>query len=220
MRNEPPDQSSVSLQALSSENAQPHEPIQVNPPPEVSSTPEVVEESKTRTVNGIRRDKGRTHYSRHGLLSRDVERALVQFGEPIRNIRRWERKFRSALRPRGEVAHLLFDKWWSCYLRQLLIAKLEANAFAPDNSHRVSSNLPVLEERTQPTLVWPSENESDENLRPQPPDDLFHRLAVIQRYDAHYSREGNRMLALLLLMRDGNEDTLAKIFSATLGVSK
>jgi hypothetical protein len=113
----------------------------------------------------------------------------------------------------------LFDKWWSCYLRQLLIAKLEANAFAPDNSHRVSSNLPALEERTQPTLVWPPENESDENFRCQPSNNLFQRLAVIQRYDAHYSREGNRMLALLLLMRDGNENTLVKIYSATLGVS-
>jgi hypothetical protein len=220
MPNELPDHGSVSLQALTSENAQSGEPAQVSAPPEASSTPAVVEQLKTRTVGGIRSDKNNTHYSKHGLLSRDVERALVRFGEPIRNIRRWETKFRSVLRPRGEVADLLFDKWWSCYLRQLLIAKLEANAFAPDNSHRVSSNLPALEERTQPTLVWPSEDESDENLPYQPPNDLFQRLAVIQRYDAHYSREGNRMLALLLLMRDGNEDTLVKIFSATLGIGK
>jgi hypothetical protein len=87
-----------------------------------------------------------------------------------------------------------------------LIAKLEADAFAPGNAHRVSSNLQALEERTQPTLVWPSEDESDEDLRRQPPDDLFQRLALIQRYDSHYSREGNRMLALLLLMRDSGED--------------
>jgi len=220
MSKEIQDHASVSLKALSPENAQSEEHIHVNARLETPSTPAIGEKVKTRMVGGARSDKGLTHYSRHGLLSRDVERALVRFGEPIKNLRRRERKFRSVLRPRGEVAELLFDKWWSCYLRQLLIAKLEANAFAPDNSHRVSSNLPALEERTQPTLVWPSEDESDENFRYQPPNDLFQRLTVIQRYDAHYSREGNRMFALLLLMRDGNEDTLVKIFSATLGVSK
>jgi hypothetical protein len=49
---------------------------------------------------------------------------------------------------------------------------------------------------------------------------VFQRLALIQRYDSHYSREGNRMFALLLLMREGGEDMLVKIFGATLGVFK
>jgi hypothetical protein len=220
MSKENQDHASVSSRAPSPENAPSEGDPQVSTPLRVPSTPAIVAKSRTQTVGGARSDKGQTHYSRHGLLSRDVESALVRSGEPIKNLRRWERKFRSVLRPGGEVADHLFDKWWSCYLRQLLIAKLEANTLGPDSSHRVSSNLPVLEERTQPTLVWPTETESDENFRCQPPNDLFQRLAVIQRYDAHYSREGNRIFALLLLMRDGNEETLVKIFNATLGVSK
>lgn len=168
----------------------------------------------------VRSDKGQTHFSRHGLLSRDVERALVRLGEPIKNIRRWQRKFRMVLKPHGDVAELLFDKWWSCYLRQLLIAKLESGIFTGADAGPVSPQLPVLEERTQPTLVCSPQDESDENFRRHLPDNVFQRLALIQRYDSHYSREGNRMFALLLLMREGGEDMLVKIFGATLGVFK
>jgi hypothetical protein len=214
------DDTAMSLKALTTENAQPEGDIRVNSPPEACSTPAMPVGSRTQTVAVARSDKGRTHYSRHGLLCRDVERALVRLGEPNKNVRRWERKFRSVLRPRGELAELLFDKWWSCYLRQLLIAKLEANAFAPDVSRRVSAGLPVLEERTRPTLVWPSEQESDDTFQHQLPEDLFQKLTLVQRYDSHYSREGNRMLALLVLMRDGGEEALIKVFGATLGVAK
>jgi hypothetical protein len=124
------------------------------------------------------------------------------------------------LKPNGEVAELLFDKWWSCYLRELLIAKLEAGAFVGNNSNRVSAPLPMLEERTQPTLVSLPEDEGDLDFRHQPSDDLLQKLTLTQRYHSHYSREGNRIFALLLLMRDGGEETLVKILGTTLGVLK
>ena len=181
--------------------------------------PEMLEQSRAQAV-GPRSDRGGRHYCRHGLLSRDVECALVRLGERLKNIRRWEKKFRAVLRPRGQLAELLFDKWWSCHLRQLLIAKLEADAFAPDNSHHPTSNLPTLEERAQPTLVWSPEDDNDENYRCRLSNDLLSRLAVVQRYEAHYSREGHRMLALLVMMRDRGEETLTEIFGASLGVSK
>ena len=171
-------------------------------------------------VGSARSDKGQLHFSRHGLLSRDVERALVRLGEPIKNLRRRQRKFRSVLKPNGEIAELLFDKWWSCYLRELLIAKLEAGAFVGNNSNPVSSRLPMLEERTQPTLVSLPEDEDDLDFRHQPSDDLLQKLTLTQRYHSHYSREGNRIFALLLLMRDGGEETLVKILGTTLGVLK
>jgi hypothetical protein len=205
---------------LTSENTPSEEETHAHATPQATSVPAIVQESSTPTLAGARSDKGQTHFSRHGLLSRDVERSLVRLGEPIKNIRRWERKFRSDLKVNGDVAELIFDKWWSCYVRQLLIAKLEAGAFAGDNSNRVSLHLPVLEERTQPTLVSLPQNESDVDSRHQPTDDLLHRLTLIQRYDSHYSREGNRMFALLLLMRDGGEETLVKIFRASLGSLK
>jgi hypothetical protein len=173
-----------------------------------------------RRPGKVRTDKEQTHYSCHGLLSRDIERALVRLGESLRNLRRWERKFRSVLKPQGDVAELIFDKWWSCHLRQLLIAKVEAAAFLAGNPKRVSLRLPVLQEQSQPTLVYAPDGEEDENFGQHVPHDLLQQLSVTQRYDAHYSREGNRLFGLLLLMRDGGESTLVEILETNLGVNK
>ena len=54
--------------------------------PQIIPAPAVVRPK--RHVGATRKDKGKTHHSRHGLLSRDVERALVRAGEPLRNLRR------------------------------------------------------------------------------------------------------------------------------------
>lgn len=200
-----------------SENIQSEEATLVDTTPQVRRAP-AEQTCQMPTVRSARSDKGQRHFSRHGLLSRDVERALVRLGEPLKNLRRWQRKWRSVLKPNGEVAELLFDEWWSCYLRKLLIAKFEAGAFAGNNSNRVSSLLPMLEERTQPTLVSLPEDEGDLDFRHQPSDDLLQKLTLTQRYHSHYSREGNRLFALLMLMRDGGEETLVKILGTTLGV--
>jgi len=210
---------SSSSSISNSENIRSEEATLVDATPQVRHAP-AEQPSQMPTVGSARSDRGQRHFSRHGLLSRDVERALVRLGEPIKNLRRRQRKFRSVLKPNGEVAELLFDKWWACYLRELLIAKLEAGAFAGNNSNRVSSLLPMLEERTQPTLVSLPEDEGDLDFRHQPSDDLLQKLTLTQRYHSHYSREGNRIFGLLLLMRDGGEETLIKMLGTTLGVLK
>ena len=186
--------------------------------PQIIPAPAVVRPK--RHVGATRKDKGKTHHSRHGLLSRDVERALVRAGESLRNLRRQERKFRSVLKPQGDAAELIFDKWWSCYLRQLLIAKLEATAFVSADAKQGLSRLPVLHERAELTLIYPQDLDDDENFGQSIPNDLLQRLAIIQRYDGHYSREGNRLFALLLLMRDGGESTLVEILKTHLGINK
>src|SRR5450631_3662239 len=64
-----------------------------------------------------RHDKGTVHTTHCGLLSRDILRALVRSGESLRNLRRYEKKFRTFFKPRGTLGELIFDRWWSCYLR-------------------------------------------------------------------------------------------------------
>ena len=124
------------------------------------------------------------------------------------------------MKPQGDAAELIFDKWWSCYLRQLLIAKLEATAFVSADAKEGLSRLPVLHERAEPTLIYPQDLDDDENFGQSIPNDLLQRLAIIQRYDGHYSREGNRLFGLLLLMRDGGESTLVEILKTHLGINK
>jgi hypothetical protein len=71
-----------------------------------------------------RRDKGTVHTTHRGLLSRDIVRALVRSGESLRNLRRYEKKFRAVFKPRGTLGELIFDRWWSCYLLMHLLARL------------------------------------------------------------------------------------------------
>jgi hypothetical protein len=211
-------QPSISSQSPNSENTSSEQDTHANSAQRVNAVPAVVVQSKTRTLRSARTDKGQTHFSRHGLLSRDLEGALIRLGEPIRNIRRLQRKYRSVFKLKGEIAELLFDKWWSCYLRQYLIAKLEAAGFVPGSSNRDSPALPVLEEGALPTLVYSEDDDSGDDFQHRLPDDLIQRLALTQRYDSHYTREGNRLFALLLLMRDGGEDALVKILRAMGGI--
>ena len=208
----------ISSESPSPENTSSEQDTDTHSEQQAISVPTVVVQSRTRTARKARTDKGQTHFSRHGLLSRDLERALIRLGEPIRNIRRLQRKYRSVFKPKGEIAELLFDKWWSCILRQYLIVKLEAEGFVPGNSSPGSPDLPVLEERALPTLVYSEEDDTETGFGHQPLDDLHQRLALTQRYDSHYTREGNRLFALLLLMRDGGEAALIKIFGAMGGI--
>lgn len=70
-----------------------------------------VKNSETSDTNAHakkRRDKGSTHVTRHGLLSKDIARALVRRGENLRSIRRHEKKFRDFFKVRGPLMELFF----------------------------------------------------------------------------------------------------------------
>jgi len=159
-------------------------------------------------------DKGRTHATRNGLLSRDIIQALVRSGENLRTLRRFERKCRDVFKPRGTLGDLFFDRFWSCYLRLYLSAKLEAKVLTAGHSRQRSPILPELREGELPTLV--SESEPNEFKIGQESDasfsqDLFRDLALAQRYDAHFAREAIRMAGLLLVMRKGGKSALERL---------
>ncbi len=64
-----------------------------------------------------------------------------------------------------------------------------------------------------PILVSvPDQNEFEraQNIDTEFAQELFHKLALAERYDSHHAREASRMLALLLLMREGGEAALEK----------
>jgi hypothetical protein len=162
-----------------------------------------------------RADRGHLHATRHGVLSRCPLEALQKLGEDIRKIRRLERRYRESLKPVGAIGLMVFDRFWSSYTRLLLAARIEANLVVPrekiDISHQA---FPQIEERAVPTLVSAEKSELgliSHNL----PADLIHELVLIQRYDAHFSRELFRSLHLLLIMQEGGEDGL-KVFMSSI----
>jgi hypothetical protein len=190
---------------------------------EKSSQPEVV-----RAPNGKprrkRKDKGGLHACRHGVLSMHLLTALSDVGENPKNMRRLERKFRAALQPAGELGALLFDRWWSCYLRLVLVARLEARAVATRTpGEGRTTPVPVLAPGKVPTLVLPSgpngagdSKGAEGGLSPE----IFRQLALVQRYDRHFSREMYRALALLLIMKKDGEVGLEHWVRSTLAPMK
>ena len=68
---------------------------------------------------GRRKDTGRLHAVRHGALSRYPLEALRHLGENSKSLRRMEQRFRTELKPHGEIAEVVFDRFWSSYLRCL-----------------------------------------------------------------------------------------------------
>lgn len=170
-----------------------------------------------------RKDKGTVHTTHCGLLSRDIVRALVRSGESLRNLRRYEKQFRAVFKPRGTLGELIFDRWWSSYLRLHLLARLEAKMLAPNESHRRPAIEPELREGNLPTLITASELDEFENAQrfdSDLPQDLFRQLVLVPRYDAHFARDGNRMAALLLLMRKGGNAALEQLIAAGLDFTK
>ena len=168
-----------------------------------------------------RRDSGKLHRMRHGILSREALDALVQVGEDRRTLRRLERQYRSALRPTGPFGDLFFDRFWSSYLKLILVGRLETQLFAGKSADKSESVSLALTPGHLPTLVSQNPDSqpaeailSNEELPP----DLLHRLVLAQRYDRHHSREIYRSLALLLLLRRGGEAALeswaSEMFSA------
>jgi hypothetical protein len=167
-----------------------------------------------------RKDRGRLHVSRHAVLSRYPLEALQSLGEDVKKYRQLERRFRETLKPDGEIAGFLFDRFFSSYLRCVLAARVEANSFARTaTSADPSAAIPSLHERDVPTLVFPNGQENI-SIHAIFPTDLFRELVLIQRYDRHFSREMYRALSLLLVLRDGGEDGLQQCIGQILGSGK
>jgi hypothetical protein len=166
----------------------------------------------------IRKDKNRLHATRHGVLSRYPLEALASLGENIRNLKRIERKFREELKPSGIVGATLFDRFFSSYLRCLLAARAEAATFAPvDQPAGEPRHFVSLKERDVPTLVLQdSSGVSETHL----PTDLLRQLALAARYDAHFSKEMYRALALLVILRNGGEAALDQCVGKILGLNR
>jgi hypothetical protein len=165
-----------------------------------------------------RADQGHLHATRHGILSLHLLEVLQIVSEDIKKIRRLERRFRKALNPKGEIAGLIFDRFFSSYLRLLLCARVEARAVAPTAAND-SEVIPSVRELEFPTLIMPG-GQDDRSTHSPIPADLLSQLALVQRYDRHFSREMYRALSLLLVMRDGGESGLQEYIAQIVGVGK
>jgi hypothetical protein len=173
---------------------------------------------ESQRIAVTRKDKNRLHATRHGVLSRYPLEALAHLGENIRSLRRIERKFRGELQPSGITGEMLFDRFFSSYLRCLLVARAEAAIFAPiDQPAGEPRHFVSLKERDVPTLVLQDSSGASEARLPA---DLLRQLALAARYDAHFSKEMYRALALLLILRNGGEAALDQCVGKILGVNR
>jgi len=131
-------------------------------------------------------------------------------------------QLRAELKPKGALSNLLFDRFWSCVLRLILIARLEETGLASrQNAPETNAVVPSLCEASMPILLTVDEHQDSaavsgtvEALEP----DMFHRLALLTRYDRSASKEMYRTLGLLLLLRDGGEKSLARGIRAAAGI--
>jgi hypothetical protein len=180
----------------------------VAPEPETASC-ETAPAPPLKPPSRPRKDRARFHATKHGILARPLLEALDRRGENIRQLRKLEHALRAELQPVGAIAKLIFDRMWSSYLRCLLIDRTEARTSTPDGP--------------------PSELSFTSNFTRLPKSDFsfddvsllgLQRLALIQRYDAHFSRDFFRSMGLLLAMRDGGKAGLARQFQKTLGKSR
>lgn len=169
-------------------------------------------------VQRTRKDKGHFHATNHGVLSRDPLEALVRLGESPKTLRKIKHDLRTQLKPSGAVGEMLFDRFWSSYLRCFLAAKAEANAFAPiDQPTGESRLIASLKEREVPTLIFQDPSRTSE---PHLSTDLLRQLALVARYDAHFSKEMYRALGMLLILRSGGEAALEQCVGKVLGFNK
>ena len=165
-----------------------------------------------------RKDKNRLHAAHHAVLSRYPLEALARLGENTKSLRRIERKFRAYLKPTGIVGDALFDRFFSSYLRCVLAARAEAATFAPiDQPAGQAGLIASLKERELPTLVFQESDVAGETYLSA---DLLRQLALAARYDAHFSREMYRALAMLLMLRSGGEAGLDQCVGKILGVNR
>lgn len=182
-----------------------------------------VVQARTKPRKSIRTDSGKLHRVRHGILSREVLDALVQVGEDRRTFRRLERQYRTALQPMGPFGNMFFDRFWSSYLRLILISRLETQLFAGKSDAESKSVSLALMPGYQPTLVRQDPERQPSEATPLMKElapDLLRGLVLAQRYDRHHSREMYRSLALLLLLRRGGEAALESWASEMFGAKQ
>lgn len=155
-----------------------------------------------------RTDKARLHATKHGILARPLYEALVGRGENVRQLREIENALREELQPVGIIAELLFDRAWSSYLRCLLIVRTEARVLTPEQPTDFSfvPGLPKID-----TAPFCFDDITFSHLQ---------HLALVQRYDAHFSKDFFRFVALLLAMRDGGKAGLSKQFEKSFGKNR
>jgi hypothetical protein len=122
-----------------------------------------------------------------------------------------ERDLRAALKPKGALGQLLFDRFWASLLRLILIARMEGDEVPHKGDvSQDSVSRPFLQEGRLPILVEPSQNENltDNHLKQVLDPDVFRRLTLTTRYDRAASRELYRTLGLLVMMRRDGESGL------------
>jgi hypothetical protein len=183
--------------------------------PDISNT-SMVEKEDVETSSDARRkrssrrrtDKARLHAVKHGILARPLLEALVGRGENVRQLREIERVLREELQPVGILGELLFDRAWSSYLRCLLIVRTEARVLTVDGP---PSKLPVIP--SLPVKEYPFSFDDISFLHLQ-------HLALIQRYDAYFSRDFFRATELLMAMRDGSKAGLTRQLEKPFGKNK
>ncbi len=127
------------------------------------------------------------------------------------------------LQPIGLFGNLFFDRFWSSYLKLILVGRLETRLFAGKPVGSSNSASLALVPGNLPTLV--SQHPDDQPIEAIPlseelPPDLLRGLVLAQRYDRHHSREMYRSLALLLLLRRGGEAALESWASEMFGAEK
>jgi hypothetical protein len=167
-----------------------------------------------------RQDHGQLHCTRHAVLSRFPLETLRRQGESVKQYRAIERQFREALKPTGAIALMLFDRFFSCYLRCVLAARFESETVTPRAaSAKGSAAAPVLLDRAVPTLSFPEVEDGAWTVASLPPD-LLRELVLVQRYDRHFNHDMTRTLCLLMAMRDGGEDGLRQSMELMLGAGK
>jgi hypothetical protein len=178
-------------------------PVGEAPEPEISNA------VPTKRRARARKDKAGLHATKHGILARPLLEALARRGENIRQLRVIERMLREKLQRDGILAELLFDRAWSSFLRCVLIARTEARVLTSQGPPSDLSFIPNL----------PKLPKSDFSF-----DDIsvlrLQQIALIQRYDAHFSRDFHRTVGLLMGMRHGGNAGLTKQLEKSYGKDK
>ena len=206
-----------------SSSPEPHSPEASSGSMDVISANTEQECGKREPRKVRRTDSGTVHRVRHGIQGREALNALVQQGEDRKTFRRLERQYRVALRPIGPFGDLFFDRFWSSYLKLILVGRLETKLFAGKSVSKSKSASLALVPGPQPTLlIQHTDGQPVEaiSLSEELPPDLLRGLVLAQRYDRHHSREMHRSLALLLLLRRGGEAALESWASEMFGAEQ
>jgi hypothetical protein len=158
-----------------------------------------------RTTNRKSINTGYNVFFLRRKVARPLLEALIGRGENVRQLREIERVLREELQPVGILGELLFDRAWSSYLRCLLIVRTETRVLTVDGP---PSKLPFIP--SLPVKEYPFSFDDISFLHLQ-------QLALIQRYDAYFSRDFFRATGLLMAMRDGGKAGLTRQLEKTFG---